>query len=211
MSLRLNGPVRTAFQLPPERCETPPSPSFVIPSGRDTDFIERDNIIVANYLCTLTSMVSLASTYSDQGRLDEAETLGVQVVEMSKAKLGVDHQVTLMSMNNLAATYRDQGRLDEAETLGVQVVEMSKAKLGADHPDTLASMHNLAATYRDQGRLDEAETLGVQVVEMSKTKLGADHPVTLMSMADLALTRSDSRCYSLNEEVFKKASSSTRS
>ncbi|PVH91149.1 hypothetical protein DM02DRAFT_664297 [Periconia macrospinosa] len=37
----VNGPVNTTFQLPPERLETPPPPSIVIPFARDTDFVER--------------------------------------------------------------------------------------------------------------------------------------------------------------------------
>ncbi|RAR04073.1 TPR-like protein [Stemphylium lycopersici] len=37
----VNGPVSATFHLPPERRETPPSPSIVIPFARDADFVER--------------------------------------------------------------------------------------------------------------------------------------------------------------------------
>ncbi|KAF2022622.1 hypothetical protein EK21DRAFT_119566 [Setomelanomma holmii] len=37
----VNGPVNTAFHLPPERRETPPLPNIVIPFPRDADFVER--------------------------------------------------------------------------------------------------------------------------------------------------------------------------
>ncbi|KAF2688898.1 TPR-like protein [Lentithecium fluviatile CBS 122367] len=37
----VNGPVNTTFQLPPERPETPPPPSILIPFARDADFVER--------------------------------------------------------------------------------------------------------------------------------------------------------------------------
>ncbi len=126
--------------------------------------------------------------FYEEGRWDEAETLGVQVMETFKTKLGVDHPNTLMSISNLALTYQNQGRWDEAETLEVQVMETFKTKLGVDHPSTITSMGNLALTLRNQGRWDEAETLGVQVIETSKTKLGVDHPSTLLSMANLAST-----------------------
>ncbi|KAI6777609.1 uncharacterized protein J7T54_002877, partial [Emericellopsis cladophorae] len=151
----------------------------------------RKNTLALGHTSTLTSMANLASTYSNQGRWEEAETLFVQVMETSKTKLGADHPLTLTSMANLAATYRNQGRWEEAETLGVQVMETRKTKLGADHPSTLTSMANLASTYRDQGRWEEAETLEVQVMETSKTKLGADHPDTLSVMAHLASTYRD--------------------
>ncbi|OAG04890.1 uncharacterized protein CC84DRAFT_1165253 [Paraphaeosphaeria sporulosa] len=37
----INGPVNNAFHLLPERPETPPPPSIVIPFARDADFVER--------------------------------------------------------------------------------------------------------------------------------------------------------------------------
>jgi hypothetical protein len=56
----------------------------------------------ADHPFTLTSMADLASTYSNQGRWDDAEKLEVQVVETRKTKLGADHPSTLTSMANLA-------------------------------------------------------------------------------------------------------------
>ncbi|KAH8701324.1 hypothetical protein GQ44DRAFT_753515 [Phaeosphaeriaceae sp. PMI808] len=41
----VNGPVNTTFHLPPERLETPPPPSIVIPFARDADFVERGTIL----------------------------------------------------------------------------------------------------------------------------------------------------------------------
>ncbi|KAF4631476.1 hypothetical protein G7Y89_g6649 [Cudoniella acicularis] len=43
----INGPVNTAFHqhAPPERLETPPNPSIVIPFSRDIDFVERGIIL----------------------------------------------------------------------------------------------------------------------------------------------------------------------
>jgi hypothetical protein len=80
----------------------------------------------------------------------------MQVMEMSKKKLGADHPDTLTSMANLASTYRNQGRWDAAKELFVQVMETSKKKLGADHPDTLTSMNNLAFTWKGTSKETEA-------------------------------------------------------
>ncbi|KAF8849524.1 hypothetical protein BDZ45DRAFT_752696 [Acephala macrosclerotiorum] len=43
----INGPVNTEFYhyAFPERPETPPNPSVVIPFSRDTDFVERKTIL----------------------------------------------------------------------------------------------------------------------------------------------------------------------
>ncbi|KAH8726854.1 hypothetical protein GQ44DRAFT_704911 [Phaeosphaeriaceae sp. PMI808] len=41
----INGPVSTKFYLPPERPETPPRPSIVIPFPRDSDFVKRGALL----------------------------------------------------------------------------------------------------------------------------------------------------------------------
>lgn len=51
----------------------------------------------------------LASTYRDQGRFQEAETLGTQVWESYEKLLGEWHPLTLTSMTSLAITYSAQG------------------------------------------------------------------------------------------------------
>ena len=70
-------------------------------------------------------MYILALTYWKQGR-DEAdsEKLQIEVVEMSKKKLGTDHPETLSSINQLALIYHSQERWKEAVELQVEVMEM---------------------------------------------------------------------------------------
>ena len=50
---------------------------------------------------TLRGMENLAITYSSQGKLNEAEQLGVQVLDMRKKVLGAEHLDTLGSMEDL--------------------------------------------------------------------------------------------------------------
>jgi hypothetical protein len=53
---------------------------------------------------TLNSTAMSADAYRLDGRLEEAEQLDVEVMEMSKTKLGADHPDTLTSMAYLAYT-----------------------------------------------------------------------------------------------------------
>ena len=78
-------------------------------------------------------MVNLASTYWNQEWWKEAEELGVQVMEIMKKVLGVEHPHTLTNMANLASTYSSQKRLKEAEELQVQMMETMKKVLRAEH------------------------------------------------------------------------------
>jgi tetratricopeptide (TPR) repeat protein len=129
-------------------------------------------------------MDNLAATYQNQG-------LDVQVMEMSKKKLGADHPDTLNSMNNLAHTYMNQGRWDDAKELQVQVMETRKKKLGVDHPDTLRSMNNLAFTLKSLRKNKEALRLLRECVQLSQHRFRADHPDLVTYIASLAQWDSD--------------------
>ncbi|KAF2464493.1 putative kinesin [Lindgomyces ingoldianus] len=98
---------------------------------------------VAGGANTLTSMANLASTYRNQGRWEEAESLEVQVMETSKSKLGVDHPSTLTTMNNLAFTFKGKGDKGKAIRLMEECVRKQKYILGLDHPYTKDSEDSL--------------------------------------------------------------------
>ncbi|KAJ5451405.1 hypothetical protein N7491_000587 [Penicillium cf. griseofulvum] len=118
----------------------------------------------------VNSTAMLAEVYRFEGRLEEAEKLEVQVMEICKTKLGADHLDTLTSMSNLALTFWKQGRWEEAEKLQVQVIETSKIKLGVDHPDTLTTMSNLSFTWKSIGQHAKAiDLLRTCVVKISGT------------------------------------------
>lgn len=137
----------------------------------------------------LSSVGTLALTYTGQGRWNDAEELLLRVMELNSEILGPEHPYTLISMANLAFVYTNQGRWNEAEKLHVQVMEISLRLLGQEHSNTLKIMSSLASTYKYQGRWADAEKLEARVVETKQRVLGQGHPSTLASMANLAETR----------------------
>ncbi|KAK4233049.1 hypothetical protein C8A03DRAFT_48277 [Achaetomium macrosporum] len=134
---------------------------------------------------TLTSMGNLASTYWNQGRWEEAETLQMQVMETFETKLGADHPDTLTSMANLASTYHTQGRSEEAEELQAKQLEMRAKKLGHRLPDTLISMMNLAYIWKDMGRHEDALGLLQTCFDLRQQVLGVGHPYTASMLSTL--------------------------
>jgi hypothetical protein len=86
---------------------------------------------------TLTRKANLASTYSDQGRWDEAEKLKLEVLETSKRVLGDEHPSTLTSKANLAHTMQARGRNALALCMMRQSAEGSLRVLGIAHPDSI--------------------------------------------------------------------------
>ncbi|KAK7224008.1 hypothetical protein V2G26_012011 [Clonostachys chloroleuca] len=85
-------------------------------------------------------MGNLASTYRNQGRWEEAEKLGLQVMETLQMKLGADHPNTLRSMNNLAHTWNSMDKKTEAVGLMQTCIRLREMKLGVDHPHTRLSV-----------------------------------------------------------------------
>ncbi|KAI1294042.1 hypothetical protein F5Y03DRAFT_373633 [Xylaria venustula] len=133
-------------------------------------------------IMALEAITFIAMTYSGQARWDEAELLGIQVLDISK------RLQTLASTGTLANIYHGQNRWKEAELLLLEALSTSKRVLGSEHPETLATMDTLASTYCGQNRWEEAELLQLQVLSTRKRVLGLEAEYTLMSMTELAMT-----------------------
>eukprot|EP00983_Pelagomonas_calceolata_P012951 413977-Pelagomonas_calceolata.AAC.2 len=88
---------------------------------------------------TLRSMADLASKLFGVGKLDKAEGLQRQVLELERGKKkpesGRERPGTVDAMDNLAATLRKQGKLAEAEDLEQQVLELRASNDDDDDDD----------------------------------------------------------------------------
>jgi hypothetical protein len=82
--------------------------------------------------------------YEDQGRLKEAEELGVQVMETRKRLLGPEYLDTLSSMDNLAFTWKRQGKDSRALQLMEECVQLRLQMLSMNHPYTNSSLAALS-------------------------------------------------------------------
>jgi tetratricopeptide (TPR) repeat protein len=101
-------------------------------------------------------MNSLAISNAEMGRLEEAERLFTEVLDIRRPLLGPDHNENLVTTGNLANVYMMQERYDEAETLLARNMETQRHLLGERHPDTLRSTFNLACLAALQGQRDRA-------------------------------------------------------
>ena len=148
----------------------------------------------------LMSMANLASTYRNQGRREEAEELGLQVIEKRKAKLGDEHPDTLMSMANLASTYWNQGHCDKAEKLHRDTLALREEVLTKDHPDTLTSIYWVAYILQNRHRFEDALPLYKRACKGYATTLGPNNPTAQACAREYALLQkmiADGRCASI--------------
>jgi len=83
-----------------------------------------------------SSLVSLAFLFQALGKLDDAEPLLKQAMEVDARVYGRDHPEVATDLNNLAGLYESQGKYDEANRLGKEALRIAERALGPDHPTT---------------------------------------------------------------------------
>ncbi|KAL6232292.1 hypothetical protein BDW75DRAFT_232903 [Aspergillus navahoensis] len=114
------------------------------------------------------NMANLASIYFAQERLEKAEELEVQVLDIQKQVLGPEHPDTLASMHNLAFILKQLGKTSVALSLIEKCADLRNKVLGSDHPHTISSFIALA----------KWETAANQISESRNQQASADtHPI----------------------------------
>ena len=89
-----------------------------------------------------THNLRYALLLQDLGRLDEAELLCRECLEIERKTLGPEHPEVAISLNNLGKLLRSQGRLDEAEPLFRQSLEIRRKALRPEHAEVGSSLNN---------------------------------------------------------------------
>lgn len=129
---------------------------------------------------------ALAPLFVRQGKLNQAEKLILETLNVSQRLFITRDPGTLASINNLAVIYMIQGRLKKAKKLNLRALKGREKIYGLEDPDTLASVDNLASIYRKEGQWKKAEELSIRVIESRKKVLGPEHPDSLTSIDNLA-------------------------
>ena len=119
-------------------------------------------------------------------RLEEAERLTRQALEVGKVTFGRQHPFVAAHLNNLAMLLAHANRIEEAESLMRQVLEIDKANSVGQHPYTAAHLGNLASLLGDAGRTSEAEPLMRKALEIAEASFGYQHPTVADHLSNLA-------------------------
>lgn len=129
----------------------------------------------------------LAMAVEAQGRLDEAETLQREAVEIFESQHDkADKGSFAKSLNNLGNLLQEKGALDEAEVMKRRAVRFAEEAFGPDHPKTLICVATLASLLEAKGDAIAAEPLFKRAKEGCEKCLGLEHPITLGTMTGYA-------------------------
>ena len=105
------------------------------------------------------SLSNLASVLRAQGKLDQAEPLLVEALEIWRKALPEGHPLIGAGLHNLAVLRTEQGRASEAEPLYRQALEIRRAKLGPRARPTTQTADALAGVLNSLHREAEADAI----------------------------------------------------
>jgi serine/threonine protein kinase/tetratricopeptide (TPR) repeat protein len=120
---------------------------------------------------------SYAATLLTLGKLDEAEVLAEEALQLNRPRFGDDHFSVINNEALLAWVLGKRKRYPEAEALERKVLE-KRERLYPDYQERIASAHyNLAQSVAAQERLEEAEELYREAIEIQRACRGDRHPL----------------------------------
>jgi tetratricopeptide (TPR) repeat protein len=142
----------------------------------------------------------LALALENQNRLDEAESLLFQSLDMSD-KRGGESVETSRILGNLAALYMRQSRLPEAERLAARALTLREQTLGSDSTGVVSEMNVLARVYNAEGRFEDATKLNQRAYDIYTKSLGPSAPLTISAARSLSGSLDLEHHYSAAEEI----------
>jgi tetratricopeptide (TPR) repeat protein/tRNA A-37 threonylcarbamoyl transferase component Bud32 len=136
-------------------------------------------------------LISLATTYQEQGNLEEALVHIERALAIFKATYGPEHPMVAGTLNNRATVYEAQGKYEESLAGHQQVLAMMIRMVGDDHPYVADSYQNIGQTYRVMGKLDLAREHIEKALAIQRVKLGEDHPELAQNIVNLGILDMD--------------------
>lgn len=131
------------------------------------------------------SLVALAYLRGDQARLEEAELLARQGLEMSKRHLPPDHPVVARATMTLGRTLDNRGKYDEAIPTLEEAMRLQSGPNGVP-ADLSATLGELANTHYYLGHYDISKTLNERALQMDEQMYGDRNPNVAQDLTNLA-------------------------
>jgi tetratricopeptide (TPR) repeat protein len=130
--------------------------------------------------------VNMATLLGRLGRIEEAEGMIRQTLEMERPYRSNGVPSVLWMKSELASVLLQNGRAQESEKLHREVLESRMLALGESHNDTLVSMTDLAVVQAHLGKFVEAEKLFTQSIRLMTVQWGDEHPLALSVVGEYA-------------------------
>ncbi|MES1260204.1 MAG: serine/threonine-protein kinase [Acidobacteriota bacterium] len=156
------------------------------------------------------TLVSLALLRMDEARLDDAERLVREGLDLSRRTLPAGHPAIAAATDALGRILEEKGACDRAIPVLEEAVRLRSGP--AASPGSLASsLYELGNCYFYTGRYKDSEALNNRVLAMSRGLYGDRHPRVAEALVNLGAIQQDLGNYSRAEQFQRQALQITRS
>jgi serine/threonine protein kinase/Tfp pilus assembly protein PilF len=128
---------------------------------------------------------NLAAVLLEQGRLQEAERLQLDLLASERKRFGNKNREVATSLHNLGVILADQGKATEAAAAHEEALALRLELFDEVHPDVASSLSSLGCVRYQQGQLDLAESLLRRALDIQQ-ELGAETHATAAMIVNLA-------------------------
>ena len=134
----------------------------------------------------VSSISGLATVLSYQDKLEQAEELNQQVLDIQLKKFGPLSVEAGDAYTNLGHVLRDSGKFDQADEALTRGLEARRVARGNIHLETAHSLNQLARNKTLMGRHEEALPLAQEGLNIRRQIIGKDHPEIGASLGNLS-------------------------
>ena len=150
-------------------------------------------------------LAQLGRLRMDQRRLDEADALYAEALEIRRRIHGGEHEEIAESLRDLSTLRHLQGDMGAAEELARETLEMRRRLFGNEHPAVAAARTDLGRVHLFQGNLAAADEEFSDAIALHR-RLGSTPDRTLAaSLNHLGQVRHNQGRYDEAEELYGEA------
>lgn len=131
-------------------------------------------------------LLNLANLYSEQGYLEDAEPLYLNVKSIRQVSPGKNHPGYTRVLASLGNLYVDMARFEEAEALVQEVKSIQIASFGSKSREYANALNNQGHLYYETGQYFNAETCLLEAKDIYGEILGKNHPEYARILNNLA-------------------------
>ena len=163
---------------------------------------QRRSLFGPRHADVASSLIALALLRIDQARLDSAEVLAREALEIGAAVLPAGHPLQARGTTALGRVLEEQGEYAEAiQVLGEAVALYERQR--QESPDMAAALGELANTHFYAGNYEQSDTLNQRVLAMDKRLHGDHHPRVADDLINLGAIRFQWGRYEEAEQYYR--------
>lgn len=150
-------------------------------------------------------VLRLAELYRNGGRLDDAEPLYRDLLDIKRTALGKSHPDIPFVMLRLAELYFATSRLDKAYKTYSQCLRIAESIFGPNDPVLSAIVIGLAAVLMQMEKFDYSAWLYHRALELNEYNLGPAHPAVIGPLVALGVVYRKLEQWDEAEQALRRA------